>query len=227
MDKKSGKKVTFYFGKDSEVSKSLDSSKISSEKEAEATKYRERVIQQELLIKKLHTEINTLNIRLSEEKDLRIKSDKSKGLETIIKELREKNKSIESNLNILETKYKNLLEISKARLEVIKNLRVKEGLIHNDPPKKVVEKKTEAAFVKTNIVHEQYKKQSPHKKGMVSVIVPNFNTESYIDKAIESILNQTYQNFEILVIDDNSTDRSIEFLDRFKNLAMFISIDLK
>jgi len=219
VDKKSGKKVTFYFGKDSEVSKSLDSSKISSEKEAEATKYRERVIQQELLIKKLHTEINTLNIRLSEEKDLRIKSDKSKGLETIIKELREKNKSIESNLNILETKYKNLLEISKARLEVIKNLRVHEGLIHNDPPKKVVEKKTEAAFVKTNIVHEQYKKQSPHKKGMVSVIVPNFNTESYIDKAIESILNQTYQNFEILVIDDNSTDRSIEFLDRFKNLS--------
>lgn len=218
MDKKSGKKVTFYFGKDSEVSKSLDSSKISSEKEAEASKYRERVIQQELLIKKLHSEINTLNIRLSEEKDLRIKSDKSKGLETIIKELREKNKSIESELNILETKYKNLLEISKARLEVIKNLRVKEGLIHNDPPRKIVKKKK----VKSPVDIKPKKYDFNPDNGLQSDRVALFTAinADYIENAVTCFKSYDIQNpgkfdFYIITADSPSNDQQ-DLCDRNK-----------
>jgi glycosyltransferase involved in cell wall biosynthesis len=46
------------------------------------------------------------------------------------------------------------------------------------------------------------------KKGLISVIMPVYNTENYIRKAIESILNQTYKNFELLIVDDASTDNS-------------------
>lgn len=43
---------------------------------------------------------------------------------------------------------------------------------------------------------------------LISVIVPVFNVEKYLDRCIKSILNQTYTNIEILMIDDGSTDNS-------------------
>ena len=42
----------------------------------------------------------------------------------------------------------------------------------------------------------------------ISIIIPVYNTSSYLGKAIESTLNQTYQNIEIIIIDDGSTDGS-------------------
>ena len=48
---------------------------------------------------------------------------------------------------------------------------------------------------------------------LVSVIVPVFNVEKYIDRCIESLVNQTYPNIEILLIDDGSTDSSGRICD--------------
>jgi glycosyltransferase involved in cell wall biosynthesis len=45
---------------------------------------------------------------------------------------------------------------------------------------------------------------------LVSVIIPFHNVEEYIGGAIESILSQTYSNIEVILVDDNSTDRSVE-----------------
>ena len=45
---------------------------------------------------------------------------------------------------------------------------------------------------------------------LVSVIVPVYNVEPYIDQCIKSILNQEYQNFELILIDNLSTDNSLE-----------------
>ena len=45
-------------------------------------------------------------------------------------------------------------------------------------------------------------------KTFFSIIMPVFNTEKYLDKAIRSILNQTFRNFELILIDDCSSDRS-------------------
>lgn len=50
---------------------------------------------------------------------------------------------------------------------------------------------------------------------MISVIVPVYNTEKYLDRCIQSILSQTYSNIEILLIDDGSTDSSGVICDRY------------
>ena len=51
----------------------------------------------------------------------------------------------------------------------------------------------------------------------VSVIIPNFNHANFLDERIQSILNQTYQNFEIIILDDKSTDNSLEIINKYKD----------
>jgi glycosyltransferase involved in cell wall biosynthesis len=50
---------------------------------------------------------------------------------------------------------------------------------------------------------------------LVTVSMPAFNSERYIAEAIESILAQTYQNFELIIVDDGSTDRTREIIEGF------------
>lgn len=45
---------------------------------------------------------------------------------------------------------------------------------------------------------------------LVSIIMPTYNSEKYISESINSIINQTYQNWELLITDDFSTDRTID-----------------
>ena len=52
-------------------------------------------------------------------------------------------------------------------------------------------------------------------KGLISIIVPVYNTEKYLDRCIQSILSQTYSNIEILLIDDGSTDSSGAICDKY------------
>ncbi len=51
----------------------------------------------------------------------------------------------------------------------------------------------------------------------VSVIVPNYNYSRYLDARLESILNQTFQDFEIIILDDKSTDNSVEVIEKYRN----------
>lgn len=52
---------------------------------------------------------------------------------------------------------------------------------------------------------------------LVSIIIPLYNTENYISEAINSALNQTYENIEILIIDDGSTDGSLKIVKKFQS----------
>ncbi|MFB2938270.1 glycosyltransferase family 2 protein [Aerosakkonemataceae cyanobacterium BLCC-F154] len=49
----------------------------------------------------------------------------------------------------------------------------------------------------------------------VSVIIPTYNVEKYIATAVFSVLNQTHENFELLIVDDGSPDRSVEICQHF------------
>ena len=51
------------------------------------------------------------------------------------------------------------------------------------------------------------------KQDLISIIVPVYNVENYIDKCVESIINQSYKNLEIILVDDGSTDNSGEKCD--------------
>ncbi len=49
----------------------------------------------------------------------------------------------------------------------------------------------------------------------ISVIMPNYNSEKYLKEVIESILNQTFSDFEFIIIDDGSSDRSWEIIQEY------------
>ncbi len=51
----------------------------------------------------------------------------------------------------------------------------------------------------------------------VSVIIPNYNHARYLDQRIDSVLNQTYINFEVIILDDCSTDNSWEVIEKFRS----------
>lgn len=51
----------------------------------------------------------------------------------------------------------------------------------------------------------------------VSFIMPIYNAEKYVQQAIESVLNQTYKNFELILVDDISTDSTMECLKKYKD----------
>lgn len=53
---------------------------------------------------------------------------------------------------------------------------------------------------------------------LISVIVPVYNVEQYLDRCVESIVNQTYQNLEIILVDDGSTDSSGKKCDEWSKL---------
>ncbi len=53
-------------------------------------------------------------------------------------------------------------------------------------------------------------------KNVVSIVIACHNGEKYIDTCLNSLINQTYQNIEILICDDNSTDNSLEILKEWR-----------
>lgn len=50
----------------------------------------------------------------------------------------------------------------------------------------------------------------------VSVIIPNYNHACYLKQRLDSVFNQTYQNFEVIFLDDCSTDNSLEIIEQYK-----------
>ena len=59
-----------------------------------------------------------------------------------------------------------------------------------------------------------------------SVVIPTFNSAAKIHRAIDSVLSQTYDNFEILVMDDGSEDNTAELVSRYKSIKLIYKNDI-
>jgi glycosyltransferase involved in cell wall biosynthesis len=59
-------------------------------------------------------------------------------------------------------------------------------------------------------------------KPLISVVLPVYNVEKYIKECMDSILNQTLQDFEVLVIDDSSTDNTLKIIESYKDSRIVI-----
>lgn len=57
---------------------------------------------------------------------------------------------------------------------------------------------------------------------LVTVIMPVYNRQDYVKEAIDSIINQSYQNWELLVLNDNSTDRTLEIINTYSDTRIKI-----
>jgi glycosyltransferase involved in cell wall biosynthesis len=53
-------------------------------------------------------------------------------------------------------------------------------------------------------------------KILVSVIIPNYNHSLYLKQRIDSVLNQTFQDFELIILDDCSSDSSKEIIEQYR-----------
>ena len=51
-------------------------------------------------------------------------------------------------------------------------------------------------------------------KALISIIIPVYNAEKYISNTIKSLFSQTYKNFEVIIIDDGSSDNSMQIVDK-------------
>jgi len=65
------------------------------------------------------------------------------------------------------------------------------------------------------------------KKPLVDIILPNYNKAEFLEEAINSVINQTYKNWHLYIIDGNSTDNSLQIINKFSNLKNITIIRLK
>ena len=68
--------------------------------------------------------------------------------------------------------------------------------------------------------------QKYQKKILASVIIVNFNNAKYLTDSLKSVFNQSYKHKEVIVVDDFSTDNSIEVLKKFKKKIKLIKDEL-
>lgn len=65
------------------------------------------------------------------------------------------------------------------------------------------------------------------KDPLISIIIPSYNHIRYVQKSIESVINQTYKNIELIIIDDGSDDGSFELIDNLSKIHSFKCISQK
>ena len=54
-------------------------------------------------------------------------------------------------------------------------------------------------------------------KSLISIVIPVYNVEKYLEKCLQSVQNQTYNNFEVILVNDGSTDSSLSICEKFVN----------
>ncbi|MEK7557220.1 MAG: glycosyltransferase, partial [Patescibacteria group bacterium] len=90
----------------------------------------------------------------------------------------------------------------------------KEGIKHSISKTNIV-LKSDLSNLDKEIKKLSTKPKRKNKPPQVSVIMPVYNSQSYLDKAIKSVLSQTFRDFEFIIIDDHSSDKSWNIIKRY------------
>lgn len=61
----------------------------------------------------------------------------------------------------------------------------------------------------------------------VSIVIPIYNQENYLYTTISAVLNQTYENLDVVLVDDGSTDKSLEILSYYKSIDSRVQLIIK
>lgn len=69
----------------------------------------------------------------------------------------------------------------------------------------------------TNLVVTYIAISMSYSPPLVSIIIPNYNHDKYLIQRLESVFNQTYENFEVIILDDSSTDNSKKLINFYKD----------
>lgn len=77
---------------------------------------------------------------------------------------------------------------------------------------------------KANINDKGWKELPKIKQNKFGIIIPNYNYEEWIDKCLGSIAKQTYKNYEVIFVDDCSTDKSVDNVDKYVDKLSNIKI---
>ena len=59
-------------------------------------------------------------------------------------------------------------------------------------------------------------------KEKISILITNFNKEKFVEECILSCLNQDYNNLEIIIVDNSSTDRSMSIIKKYSNVLFIV-----
>ena len=60
-------------------------------------------------------------------------------------------------------------------------------------------------------------------KSFISILITNYNKEKFLDKSLKNVCNQNFKNYEIIIFDDCSTDRSINVIKKYKNVKLIVN----
>jgi len=55
---------------------------------------------------------------------------------------------------------------------------------------------------------------------LISILITNYNKSQYLKKSLNSLMGQSFKNFEIIIFDDKSIDKSIEIINQFKKVKL-------
>ncbi len=130
--------------------------------------------------------------------------------------------SKDAEINRLYTKIKDHSDLNaeiidlKNQVKILKQeLKERVDLNRSKAKKEPKQEAKNIEKIKNQSTIEQTPTPNIQRDGLVSIIIPSYNSRDYICGAVDSVLNQTYDNIEILIIDDNSQDDTLEVLKKY------------